>query len=68
VELGKLQYFEKIEQKKHREFVTAQSNCVLCGSVLELRHMQVSDKSQIKEEAHCTACNLRTRAKIYTLN
>ena len=68
MELGKLQYFEKIDQKKHQEFVDAHTNCVLCGTVLELRHIQSAEKTQVKEEAYCKCCNLRTRAKIHTLN
>ncbi len=68
MELGKVQYFEKIETKTHREFVQAHNNCVLCSSVLELRHIRADEGSEIKEEAYCPQCDLRTRAKNYTLN
>lgn len=63
-----LNYFEKINSSEHRDFVNAHNNCVLCGTVLELRHVSISDESTIKEEAYCPECELRTRAKIHTLN
>lgn len=68
MELGKLNYFEKIENKAHREFINAHNNCILCGTVLELQHMAQPDGCSVKEEAHCPECELRTRAKVYTLN
>lgn len=67
MDLGKLQYFEKIEKPLHREFINAHSNCVLCGTVLELQHIQLPEEKKVKEEAYCPTCNLRTRAKIHTL-
>jgi hypothetical protein len=63
-----LNYFEQINSDHHREFVNAHNNCVLCGTVLELRHLPLADSPSIKEEAHCPECEMRTRAKIYTLN
>jgi len=68
MELGKVQYFERVEKKHHREFITAHNNCILCSSVLELRHIRVEEGAQVKEEAHCPQCDLRTRAKTYVLN
>ena len=68
MELGKVQYFERVETKGHREFIQAHNNCVLCSSVLELRHIRVEDQGEIKEEAYCPQCDLRTRAKNYTVN
>lgn len=66
--LGKVQYFEKVETKIHREFIQAHNNCVLCSSVLELRHIRCEEQGEIKEEAYCIQCDLRTRAKNYTMN
>lgn len=66
--LGKVQYFENVENNHHREFVNAHNNCVLCGTVLELRHIREEDNKSVKEEAHCPQCELRTRAKTHTLN
>lgn len=68
MEFGKVQYFERVETKIHREFIQAHNNCVLCSSVLELRHIRSDDSVEIKEEAYCPHCDMRTRAKNYTLN
>lgn len=67
MDLGKIHYYEKIEKNTHREFINAHSNCILCGTVLELHHIQLSEENQVKEEAYCPSCDLRTRAKIHTL-
>ena len=64
----KIQYFEKIEHPKQQEFVNAQNHCVLCGTTLELKHVTQAEESQIKEEAFCPECDVRTRAKIFVLN
>lgn len=65
---NKLQYFEKSDQPKYRDFIDSQCNCILCGSVLELRHVRSNEQGQIKEEAYCPSCEIRTRAKIFSLN
>ncbi len=68
MELGKVQYFERVETNTHREFIQAHNNCILCSSVLELQHKRVEESAEIKEEAYCPQCDLRTRAKNYILN
>jgi hypothetical protein len=68
MEIGKVQYFERVETTNHREFIQAHNNCILCASVLELRHARADDSAVIKEEAYCPQCDMRTRAKNYTLN
>ena len=50
MELGKVQYFEKVENPNQREFINAHNNCILCGTVLELQHIRTADTSLIKEE------------------
>ena len=71
MDLAKLQYFEKVENIVQKDFMNAQNNCILCGGNLELQHVRVQqaqhETPQIKEEAHCPHCDLRTRAKLYTL-
>jgi DNA-directed RNA polymerase subunit RPC12/RpoP len=67
MDAGKIHYFEKVESHQHREFIQAHNHCILCGSVLELRHVRGEDNEQIKEEAHCPQCEMRTRAKVYSL-
>jgi hypothetical protein len=64
----RLQYFEKIDCPKHKEFIDSLSHCVLCGSVLELKHTKSDEDTQIREEAHCPQCEIKTRAKIFALN
>ncbi len=64
---GKVEYFERIENPLHREFVDSQSNCVLCSTVLELKHQTTQEKIEIKEEAYCPQCEMRTRSKSYIL-
>jgi hypothetical protein len=64
----KIQYFEKIDHPEQQEFIVTQSHCVLCGSELELKHIADSAAGQIKEEAYCSECEVRTRAKIFSLN
>lgn len=65
MEQNKIQYFEKIEKKTQREFLNDHNNCILCGTVLELRHTVVEEKNEIREEAHCPECEMRTRAKTF---
>ncbi len=67
IQQAQLKYFEKIDHPKHREFINSQNNCVLCATELELKHHR-SDEGQIKEEAYCGQCEMRTRAKIFSLH
>lgn len=67
MELGKIHYFEKVEKTQHREFIQAHNHCILCASVLELRHVRSEGEPEIKEEAYCAQCDLRTRAKTYSV-
>ncbi|MFP5520118.1 MAG: hypothetical protein ACLGGX_09460 [Bdellovibrionia bacterium] len=65
---NKIKYFEKPEKKQHKDFISSQNNCVLCGTVLELRHVVDQETHQIKEEAYCQHCEVRTRMRTYQLN
>ena len=67
VEQSKINYFENARTTQHREFIISQNNCVLCGTVLELKHLP-EDETQVKEEAYCPHCDVKTRGKIYSLN
>ncbi len=64
---SKIQYFENVEKPKHQEFILAHNNCVLCGTILELQYVRLEDNKSVKEEATCPNCEIKTRAKIYTL-
>jgi hypothetical protein len=68
MEISKINYFEKADSIKHREFIISQNNCVLCGTVLELKHLCDKDTSEVKEEAFCPQCDVKTRAKTHVLN
>jgi len=65
---NKINYFEKADSQKHREFIISQNNCILCGSVLELKHAVEIESPEIKEEAFCPHCEVKTRAKTHALN
>lgn len=65
---NKINYFEKADSAKHREFIISQNNCILCGTVLELKHISEQGVTEIKEEAFCPHCEVKTRAKTHILN
>lgn len=64
----KIQYFENNKKDIYQDYIKSQNNCVLCGTVLEIRHLVDSDKNHVREEAHCSECEVRTRNKTHTLN
>ncbi|MBX2988586.1 MAG: hypothetical protein KF802_11880 [Bdellovibrionaceae bacterium] len=68
MESGKINYFERTDSEHHRDFIELHSHCALCGTVLELQHVVDHQTCEIKEEARCPECEVRTRAKIHTLN
>ncbi|KYG63299.1 hypothetical protein AZI85_04510 [Bdellovibrio bacteriovorus] len=68
MEYSKINYFEKTDSPKHREFIISQNNCILCGTVLELKHIADRATGEITEEAFCTQCEVKTRNKTHVLN
>lgn len=62
-----ISYYEKTESANQEAYLKLQCNCVLCGASLELK-FETIDKTEIKEEATCPECEIRTRAKIYSLH
>ena len=64
---NKVQYFENPTTQRHHSYLKAHNHCVLCGTVLEIKH-EVAEDGQIKEEAFCSQCDVRTRAKNFILN
>ncbi len=68
MDFSKIKYFEKIEKHAHQDFIKNHHHCVLCGSPLELQHIRKDEHQTILEEARCPECDLKTRAKNYTLN
>lgn len=68
MDVQKINYFENVEHERHQDFIESHSLCTLCGSVLELKHVKDEECGDIKEEARCPECSIRTRAKIYRIN
>lgn len=68
MEQTKIQYFENANVPKHREFIISQNNCVLCGTVLELKHIVEVGVDEVKEEAFCPHCDVKTRSRTHVLN
>ncbi|WP_415062239.1 hypothetical protein [Bdellovibrio sp.] len=68
MEYSKINYFEKADTPQHREFIISQNNCILCGTVLELKHIADRGIDEIKEEAFCPHCEVKTRARTHILN
>jgi hypothetical protein len=61
-----INYYENTQSANQKAYLKLQCNCVLCNSTLELKFEPLLD-GEIKEEAHCPDCEIRTRAKIYLL-
>lgn len=68
MELGKIHFFENAPEQDQRDFIQAHNHCLLCGSVLELQHIRTGESIEIQEEARCTQCDIKTRAKKYPLH
>jgi hypothetical protein len=64
----KINYFEKADSIRHREFIISQNNCILCGTVLELKHISEQGTVEIREEAFCPHCEVKTRTKTHAVN
>ncbi|MBY0553712.1 hypothetical protein K2P97_04230 [bacterium] len=61
-----INYYEKTDSASQQAYLKLQCNCVLCNATLELKFETVGD-GEIKEEATCPDCEIRTRAKIHSL-
>lgn len=61
-------YYENAETLRHRDYIIAQSNCILCGSVLELKHIRMTETDEITEEAYCPQCEIKTRTRSHAIN
>lgn len=59
-------YYENPDGDKQQAYLKLQCNCVLCGTPLEMKFESVG-QDEIKEEANCPQCEIRTRAKIHSL-
>lgn len=58
-----------VEKPEHHEaFVQSMNNCPLCGTLLDVKHEPDPHGLSLKEEANCSHCELRTRAKTYRIH
>lgn len=61
-----ISYYENANAAHQKAYLQLQCNCVLCNTTLELK-FEVAGEGEIKEEATCPQCEIRTRAKIHAL-
>lgn len=61
-----ISYYENTKSATQKAYLKLQNNCVLCNSALELKFETLTD-GEIKEEANCPQCEIRARAKIYSV-
>ena len=61
-----INYYENANSHNQKAYLKMQCNCVLCGTTLELK-FETLGEGEIKEEATCPECEIRTRAKIHSL-
>lgn len=61
-----INYYENADSATQQAYIKMQCNCVLCNTTLELKFENLGE-SEIKEEATCPECEIRTRAKIHSL-
>ncbi|MFZ3231293.1 MAG: hypothetical protein WA160_13880 [Pseudobdellovibrio sp.] len=61
-----IQYYEKLDSKKQKAYMQMQCRCALCNTSLELKFETIS-QDEIKEVASCPQCEIRTRAKTYSI-
>jgi hypothetical protein len=62
-----INYYENADSATQQAYIKMQCNCVLCNTTLELKFENLGE-GEIKEEAHCPECEIRTRAKIHSLH
>lgn len=64
----RIQYFEKAQSRRQKDFIKNDGHCVLCSSPLEIKHDVEFQERKIREHAYCVECDVRARVKTYTLN
>jgi hypothetical protein len=61
-----ISYFEKPETPSQEAYIKLQCNCVFCNAPLEFKFENL-DNLEIKEEANCPECEIRTRNKLHLI-
>lgn len=62
-----ISYYENTNSANQKAYLKLQNNCVLCSTPLELKFETLTE-GEIKEEATCPQCEIRARAKIYSVH
>ena len=59
---------EDLYELRQNEFVDSVCNCPLCGTGLKMLHEYDYLNGLVKEEAHCPACQIKTRTASFTVH
>ncbi len=54
-------------QDFREQFIEDHFHCCLCGSELEFTHVSHFVRNEVKEEASCACCQIKTRTQQHTL-
>ena len=68
MQVEKIQFFEKADQSKHRDFIDAHYHCVLCKTPLSITYSVDLNSLLVKEEASCPKCSVKARCKNYQIH
>ena len=60
-------YYENKLSASQQAYLKLQCNCILCNTTLEFKFENMNGQ-EIKEEATCPECEIRTRAKVHSLH
>jgi hypothetical protein len=55
-------------KERYEAFVDHQNHCPLCGTQLTIKVETYADDFQLREEAHCSSCDLLARIKDHNLH
>lgn len=54
--------------ERHLAFIEGQNQCPLCGSQLMIRVESYLDNYMLREEAHCSNCDVLARVKDHKMH
>lgn len=61
-------HFHKLTVQDYREqFIEDYNQCCICGTNLDFTHVAHFVNNEVKEEAYCSCCNIRTRSLVHSL-
>ena len=59
---------KKSPNKRHQAFMDHQNSCPLCGHKLDIKVESYQEDFNLREEAHCTNCDLLARVKDHKMH